>query len=128
MISRDLTEMHEKYGFTDQCKWWSKEQKEQFLKFRGAFIQEELNELQIAISQDNKEEIVDALIDIAVVALGTLDMFNVDIDKAWSEVHVANMSKEPGIKEGRPNPLGLPDLVKPEFWQAPTHKDNLGDL
>jgi hypothetical protein len=38
------------------------------------------------------------------------------------------MSKEPGIKEGRPNPLGLPDLVKPEFWQAPTHKDNLGDL
>jgi predicted HAD superfamily Cof-like phosphohydrolase len=128
MISRDLAEMHEKYGFAGQTKFWSQEQKEKFLAFRHAFIQEELDELQTAISQNNKEEIVDALIDIAVVALGTLDMFNVDINQAWSEVHVANMSKEPGIKDGRPNPLGLPDLIKPEYWQSPSHKGNTGEL
>jgi hypothetical protein len=36
------------------------------------------------------------------------------------------MSKKVGIKESRPNPLGLPDLVKPEGWKAPTHADNTG--
>jgi len=36
------------------------------------------------------------------------------------------MSKEVGIKASRPNPLGLPDLVKPEGWQAPSHEGNHG--
>ena len=36
--------------------------------------------------------------------------------------------KEPGIKEGRPNPLGLPDLKKPEGWTAPEHTTNHGKL
>jgi len=34
------------------------------------------------------------------------------------------MSKEPGVKESRPNPLGLPDLIKPEGWEGPNHEDN----
>jgi len=38
------------------------------------------------------------------------------------------MSKEVGIKEGRDNPLGLPDLVKPAGWLAPDHSGNHGDL
>jgi hypothetical protein len=29
---------------------------------------------------------------------------------------------------GRPNPLGLPDLIKPEYWQSPSHKGNTGEL
>ena len=40
----------------------------------------------------------------------------------------ANMSKEAGIKEGRPNPLGLPDLMKPDDWQGPVHEDNCGNI
>ena len=38
------------------------------------------------------------------------------------------MNKQVGIKESRPNPLGLPDLIKPEGWTAPSHKDNVGLL
>jgi hypothetical protein len=38
------------------------------------------------------------------------------------------MAKEVGIKEGRPNPLGLPDLIKPAGWVAPDHADNTGLL
>ena len=74
------------------------------------------------------EEIVDGLIDLCVVAIGTLDAFNVDGNKAWDEVLKANMQKEVGVKESRPNPLGLPDLIKPEGWEAPSHKGNYGDL
>ena len=38
------------------------------------------------------------------------------------------MEKEVGIKASRPNPLGLPDLIKPEGWTAPSHADNTGTL
>ena len=36
------------------------------------------------------------------------------------------MAKVIGIKPSRPNPLGVPDLVKPEGWMAPNHVDNHG--
>jgi predicted HAD superfamily Cof-like phosphohydrolase len=68
------------------------------------------------------------LIDLCVVAIGTLDAFNVDAHTAWDRVLEANMNKEVGIKESRPNPLGLPDLIKPAGWTAPTHADNVGLL
>ena len=73
-------------------------------------------------------EVVDAFIDIIVIALGTLDAFDVNIKKAWKRVHYANMQKKIGVKDTRPNPLGLPDLVKPKDWQAPQHFDNIGKL
>jgi fructose-1,6-bisphosphatase/inositol monophosphatase family enzyme len=79
-----------------------------------------------AAKNNDAEEIVDALIDLCVVAIGTLDAYGVNAYKAWDEVHAANMSKEVGIKASRPNPLGLPDLVKPEGWTAPSHKGNHG--
>jgi len=45
---------------------------------------------------------------------------------AWDDVLKANMAKEVGVKESRPNPLGIPDLIKPEGWTAPSHKGNHG--
>ena len=74
------------------------------------------------------EDIVDAMIDLCVVAIGTLDAFDVDAYLAWNRVHDANMQKTPGIKASRPNPLGLPDLIKPEGWTSPQHADNIGML
>jgi len=32
------------------------------------------------------------------------------------------------VKESRPNPLGLPDLIKPAGWVAPSHAANHGIL
>ena len=69
---------------------------------------------------------MDALIDICVFAIGTLDAMEVDAFDAWDRVHKANMNKEVGIKAERPNPLGLPDLIKPEGWTAPSHENNHG--
>ena len=97
-----------------------------FLKFRIDFLQEELDETKKAYETMDGEEIVDGLIDLCVVAIGTLDAFGVNAYKAWDEVLKANMSKNVGVKEGRPNPLGLPDLMKPEGWKAPSHLGNHG--
>ena len=97
-----------------------------FLAFRLDFLEEELTETVKAFAENDAEEIVDGLIDLCVVAIGTLDAFGVDPYKAWDEVLEANMAKEVGIKESRPNPLGVPDLIKPNDWKAPSHKGNHG--
>ena len=128
---QDINDMHRKFGvhkwIAEQLVAGDKEKLSKFLEFRLNFLQEELNETRAAVIMDrNPEEIVDGLIDLCVVAIGTLDAFGIDAHKAWNEVHNANMSKEPGIKESRPNPLGLPDLIKPEGWKGPSHRDNHG--
>jgi predicted HAD superfamily Cof-like phosphohydrolase len=124
----DIEEMHTKYGFHKAVNNLSAEDKKKFLNFRLSFLKEELAEMEKAMQEDNKEEIVDALIDLCVVAIGTLDLFEVNPYTAWNEVFEANMNKNPGVKASRPNPLGLPDLIKPEGWVAPSHKNNIGTL
>lgn len=123
---KDINTMHRKYGVHKAIANMDNETLRKYLTFRINFLQEELDELKI--NQDNPEEIVDALIDLCVVAIGTLDAFNIDSHTAWKEVFRANMEKEVGVKESRPNPLGLPDLIKPDGWQGPNHIGNYGYL
>jgi hypothetical protein len=125
---KDIHDMHAFYGMHEKFADFDEEKKKLFLKFRAEFIQEELNELKENIAIQNPEEIVDALIDICVVAIGTLDAFEIDSHKAWNEVLRANMQKQVGVKEGRPNPLNLPDLMKPDGWEPPSHEGNHGTL
>jgi len=124
----DIERMHSRFGVNSKVREMDNELKQKFLKFRADCVLEECNELQAAVESQNSEEIIDALIDVCVFAIGTLDSFAADAHKAWDEVLRANMSKEVGIKEGRPNPFGLPDLIKPEGWQGPSHNGNHGDL
>ena len=102
------------------------EKLKKFLEFRVDFLKEELMETQAALTNNDAEEIVDGLIDLCVVAIGTLDAFGVDPYKAWDAVLEANMNKKVGKKPTRPNPLGVPDLIKPEGWTAPSHEGNHG--
>ena len=121
----DIAMMHEKYGVHPVVAKMDADTLKKFLEFRVRFLEEELTELKTAT---NADDVVDALIDLCVVAIGTLDGFGVDSHKAWDAVLVANMNKEVGVKESRPNPLGLPDLIKPAGWVAPSHADNEGKL
>ena len=122
---KDIHDMQTKY----KTREWvenNQDKLRQFLEFRINFLQEELDETSGALVNTDAEEIVDGLIDLCVVAIGTLDAFGVDPFKAWDEVLKANMQKEVGRKVTRPNPLGVPDLVKPDNWEAPSHKGNYG--
>ena len=128
---KDMQDMHKKYGVD---KWMEKEKESdwsrlnKFMQFRLAMMQEELDETKAAFNDRDAAEMVDGIIDLCVFAIGTLEVFGVDANKAWNEVYRANMAKEVGIKEGRPNPLGLPDLKKPDNWQGPVHEDNCGNI
>ena len=128
--ANDIYMMHNKYGVKE---WFEKNKHDKelmrkYLMFRMLMINEELHETLQALNTGNAEEIVDGLIDLCVFAIGTLDVFNVDANKAWDEIYRANMDKKAGVKPGRPNPFGLPDLLKPGGWKGPNHEDNHGDL
>ena len=127
-IFDDMAAMHQHYGVDKWVANATPEQLHQFLIFRVNFLKEEFDETFAAVGNKDPEEIVDGLIDLIVIAAGTLDSFGVDGQAAWEEVLRANMSKEIGVKETRPNPLGLPDLVKPDGWLGPCHRSNHGIL
>ena len=117
---QDINDMHAKFGVHDWMKNelakdtdWQRLNK--FLQFRLDFLKEELNETCNAFDNKDSEEIVDGLIDLCVVAIGTLDAFGVDAYKAWDEIHNANMAKERGIKFGNPK---LAELNKTRKHEA----------
>ncbi len=145
--ANDIHMMHNKFGVKEwfEANKGDKELMKKYLNFRLNMCLEELLETaaasdfkltiglgEVVFTGDGKdidpEEIVDGLIDMCVFAIGTLDVFGVDANDAWDRVYAANMAKSPGVKEGRPNPFGLPDLIKPEGWVAPNHKGNHGQL
>lgn len=122
---KDMQDLHAKFGVNPVIRGLDKAKLMAFIQFRIKFLQEELDEM---IVSNNGDDTVDALIDLCVVAIGTLDALDVNAYTAWDRVLEANMAKEVGIKASRPNPLSLPDLVKPEGWIAPSHADNVGLL
>ena len=108
---KDMQDMHKKYGVN---KWMQAEQQsdvpikklKKYMEFRIGMMQEELDETKKAFEEKDAPEMVDGIIDLCVFAIGTLEVFGVDANKAWDEVYRANMAKEAGIKVCRPNPLG----------------------
>jgi len=124
--AKDMNDMHQHYGVHDVVEKMDPEMLTNFVSFRHLCINEEVEEFKEAYDNNDAEEMVDALIDMCVFAIGTLDLMGVDANEAWSKVFDANMNKKVGVKEGRPNPFGLPDLIKPEDWVAPDHLDNHG--
>ena len=74
------------------------------------------------ISKVKKKYFTERIENLSLQIDGKLD------DEAWNQVLSANMAKEPGVKPGRPNPFGLPDLLKPNGWIGPDHEGNHGDF
>ena len=129
-FANDMHMMHNKFGVREwfEANKENKDLMQKYLMFRMLMIGEEYQETLSAINNSDAEEVVDGLIDMCVFAIGTLDVFGVDANSAWDRVYQANIAKDVGVKEGRPNPFGLPDLIKPEGWTAPSHAGNHGDL
>ena len=97
---QDIALMHSKYG----VKQWvadNPDKLEQLLHFRISFLKEEYEETFKAVGEKDPEEIVDGLIDLCVVAIGTLDAFGIDSEKAWDEVLKANMKKRSWSKRNK---------------------------
>lgn len=124
----DITKMHDKFGVGGVVDAMNTPDLMAFVNFRMSLLAEEYEETREAVEAQDAEEFVDGLIDLIVIAIGTLDLLGINVEEAWNRVMDANMSKEAGVKPGRPNPLKLPDLMKPAGWESPSHLNNYGYL
>ena len=66
---------------------------EKTMQLRYDLIEEELNELELAMKTKDLKEIADALTDILYVTYGAGFAYGIDLDKCFKEVQRANMSK-----------------------------------
>ena len=69
-------------------------------ELRLELIDEEVEELRVAVANRDMVEIADALTDILYVVYGAGHTFGIDLDDCFDEVHASNMSKLG--EDGRP--------------------------
>tara|TARA_B100000131_G_scaffold317317_1_gene359096 strand:+ start:114 stop:500 length:387 start_codon:yes stop_codon:yes gene_type:complete len=67
---------------------------------RVDLIAEELEELELAMANNDIVEVADALTDLLYVVYGAGHAFGIDLDECFGEVHESNMSKLG--EDGRP--------------------------
>ena len=92
--------------------------------FRHKHLQEELLEMFNAQNDNNLSEVVDGLIDLTYIAIGTLIEMGVNPSIAFSEIHRANMAKKPGMTSRGE----VKDAMKPEGWMPPDIESTLRNM
>ena len=107
--------------FGQEIKSKSELSNEKINKLRINLIEEELDELKLAISQNNIKEVADALTDILYVTYGAGHAFGINLDQCFNEVQNSNLSKL-GL-DGKPiyNEFGKvmkgPNYFKPDLMK-----------
>ena len=83
-----------------------------------SLIDEEFNELKTAISEQDRVEQLDALIDILVVTIGAIHSLGADAEGAWKEVMMTNFAKI-DRDTGKVRKREDGKVLKPVGWMAP---------
>ena len=142
----DVQAFHDKFGISDHCPDAPQNLPKHLVKFRLAFLLEELSEFARAqgalatalrlnvIAHDlhtmrdekfqehhiNTVDAFDALLDLSVVTLGTADMMGLPWEAGWDIVHERNMAKVRANADGSNSKRRSPyDIVKPPGWYGP---------
>jgi predicted HAD superfamily Cof-like phosphohydrolase len=93
---------------------------EQFTLYLN-LIKEEYDELFVANSEDDREEMLDALIDILVVTIGAIHSAGFDAEGAWKEVMKTNFAKI-DHETGKVRKREDGKVLKPTGWVPPNLK------
>ena len=107
--------------FGQEIKSKSELSNEKINKLRINLIEEELEELKLAINQNNIKEVADALTDILYVTYGAGHAFGINLDDCFNEVQNSNLSKLGS--DGKPiyNEFGKvmkgPNYFKPDLMK-----------
>ena len=122
-LVKDLNFFNKKYGLPDQNREMLLD--EDWLEFRLQFLREELNEITSAVYTNDVPGLLDGLIDLIYVAVGTGTSLGLPMEEAWQRVHEANLRK---VRVDHPEQSKRGhkfDLVKPKGWKAPIFEDIL---
>jgi predicted HAD superfamily Cof-like phosphohydrolase len=97
----------------------------QFNMYIG-LIEEEGDELAVAINNHDKVETLDALIDILVVTIGAIHSMGADAEGAWKEVMQTNFNKI-DKETGKVRKREDGKVLKPVGWVPPDLKPFVND-
>jgi predicted HAD superfamily Cof-like phosphohydrolase len=113
--------------FEDQIKFmvscdqtvceWNKQQ----LDMYHSLIKEECGELQEGFDNNDRVEILDALIDIIVVTIGAINSMGANGQGAWDEVMRTNFAKIDDTT-GKVKKRADGKVMKPDNWKSPNLK------
>jgi predicted HAD superfamily Cof-like phosphohydrolase len=90
---------------------------DQFNMYLG-LIEEEAEELNQAIINKDRVEILDALVDMLVVTIGAIHSMGADAEGAWREVMATNFAKI-DRETGKVRKREDGKVLKPTGWQPP---------
>ena len=79
----------------------------------------ELREFEQAVRRGDRVNMLDALVDLVYVALGTALLLNFPFYEAWKLVHSANMKKIRARSKTVSKRGSTFDVVKPRGWKMP---------
>jgi predicted HAD superfamily Cof-like phosphohydrolase len=90
-------------------------------KLYVSLIDEEADELKVAIDNNDQVETLDALIDILVVTIGAIHSMGSDAEGAWKEVMMTNFAKI-DHDTGKVRKREDGKVLKPQGWVSPDLK------
>jgi predicted HAD superfamily Cof-like phosphohydrolase len=140
---RDINEFHAKFGLEYTGK--PRVLPSDLSRFRFRFMLEELDEYgehdgqaydettRMPQARDaanyafHLEHLLDALVDLVYVAIGTNHLHGFNFKEAWRRVHAANMSKVRAQRAEDSKRGSTFDVIKPTGWQPPSHIDLVED-
>lgn len=122
-LHADVAAFQEKFGFKPRALGARPSKK--LLAFRLKFILEEVEELADALKRDDLAGVLDALIDLVYVAIGTAWLLNLPFNSGWRLVQAANMTKVRATDPTASKRGSDLDVVKPVGFVPPDIKSLL---
>lgn len=104
-------------------KFLHEEVEEYHLHARNALIERSLNDTFPEAYAFELEHALDGLVDNVYVAIGTSYLHGFNFKEAWRRVQEANMKKIRALRESDSKRGSTYDVVKPEGWTPPSHRD-----
>ena len=137
----DIREFHQKFNLVYDGK--PRGLPPELQSFRSLFLKEELREYHLQVTHlgmtlaeqpddaagitYHLEGMVDGLVDLVYVAMGTAYLHGFDFEESWRRVHEANMKKVRASSAEDSKRNSDQDVVKPQGWEPPSHSDLVED-
>lgn len=143
-LFQDIVDFHEKFDL--HYNGAPRLLPQELQRFRERFLKEELKEYQTATVRASNAlhpplpmfrdtatfeeylaDMLDGLVDLVYVALGTAYLHGFDFNEAWRRVHEANMEKVRATSERESKRSSMYDVVKPPDWEPADLSDLVAD-
>lgn len=132
----DVAAFHEKFGLTLEGQG-ARLLAPEMMSLRNSRLLEEYEEYCNAVVSalhdlqrgnvtevtDGLEAMLDGLVDLVYIALGTAYLHGFNFNEAWRRVHEANMLKVRAERAEQSRHGSKFDVIKPPGWKPPSHFD-----